>query len=144
MALCKPCQLKKVTKYNQSNKQYWKQYRIDNADYIRDYYQEYYDTDQPIKIYGIQNPNGEVYVGMTQMRDWNIRISQHKTSYKLERGSYPKLHESLDRYGWDNHSVVLIEEMDTKDRSRGLSRETMWIEHYIKMSKSLNLKKSIK
>lgn len=138
---CKPCQMEYVTQYNQSNPQYWKKYRKDNEQYIRDYYQEYYDTNQPIKIYGIQNPIGEVYVGMTQMRDWNIRIGQHKTSYKVHHGSYPKLHDSLDRYGWDNHSVVLIEEMDTKDRSRGMSRETNWIEHYCKMGKSLNTHK---
>jgi hypothetical protein len=141
MAHCKPCQMKKVTPYNQSNTSYWKRYRVQNKQYIRDYYQEYYDTDQPIKIYGIQNPLGEVYVGMSQMRDWMIRISQHKSSYRTKPGSYPKLHESIDTHGWDTHQFILIEEMGTKDRSRGMSRESMWIEHYHKMGKSLNVHK---
>jgi predicted GIY-YIG superfamily endonuclease len=141
MAHCKPCQMKKVTPYNQSNPQYWAKYRKDNEQYIRDYYKEYYDTDQPIKIYAIQNPDGECYIGMTQQRDWKVRIAQHKTSYRTEHGSYPKLHESLDKHNWDNHSVVLVEELDTKDRGRGLSRETFWIRHYIQMGKSLNIHK---
>jgi len=142
MSLCKFCQMKKVTKYNQSNPQYWEKYRVDNEQYIRDYYQEYYDTDQPIKIYGIQNPNGEVYVGMTAQRDWNTRVTQHRSSYRVERGSYPRLHESLDKHSWDKHKQILIEELDTKDRGRGRSRETFWIRHYIQMGKSLNAHKT--
>jgi len=138
---CKVCQMKDVTKYNQSNPQYWEKYRKDNQQYIRDYYTEYYDTDQPIKIYGIQNPNGEVYVGMTQQRDWNIRVTQHRSSYRTEPGSYPKLHESLDTHGWDSHNQILIEKLDTKDRGRGMCRETFWIRHYIQMGKSLNAHK---
>jgi predicted GIY-YIG superfamily endonuclease len=141
LALCKPCQMKKVTPYNQSNTEYWKKYRKDNEQYIRDYYKEYYDTDQPIKIYAIQNTEGECYIGMTQQRDWRVRIAQHHSSYRIEHGSYPKLHESLDKHSWDNHSVVLVEELDTKDRSRGMSRETFWIRHYIQMGKSLNVHK---
>jgi predicted GIY-YIG superfamily endonuclease len=139
---CKICQRKDVTRYNQANPQYWKKYRVDNAQYIRDYYEEYYDTDQPIKIYGIQNPLGEVYVGMSQMRDWKIRIAQHRSSYRTKHGSYPKLHESVDTHSWDNHTFILIEEMDTKDRSRGMCRESLWIEHYVKMNKSLNVHKT--
>lgn len=136
---CKPCQMEHVTLYNQSNPQYWERYRIDNEQYIRDYYQEYYDTDQPIKIYAIQNPNGECYIGMSQMRDWMIRISQHKSSHRVKHGSYPKLHESIDKWGWDTHRFILIEEMQTKDRGRGMCRESMWIQHYEKMGKSLNV-----
>lgn len=139
---CKPCQMEYVTEYNRKNTQYWKDYRKNNEQYIRDYYKEYYDTDQPIKIYGIQNPEGSCYIGMTAMRDWKIRIGQHKTSYKVEHGSYPKLHESIDKWGWDNHQFILIEEMQTKDRGRGMSRESMWIQHYQKMNKSLNVHKT--
>jgi predicted GIY-YIG superfamily endonuclease len=141
LASCKTCQMKKIVKYNREHKDYWKQYRVDNEDYIRDYYKEYYDTDQPIKIYAIQNTEGECYIGMTQQRDWKVRIPQHHSSYRIEHGAYPKLHESLDKHSWDNHSVVLVEELDTKDRSRGMSRETFWIRHYIQMGKSLNVHK---
>jgi hypothetical protein len=139
MALCKPCQMKKVEKYNREHKEYWKQYRIDKEDYIRDYWEDYYEQDT-CKIYGIMNPIGETYVGFTQKKKIDIRIAQHQSDYRIKHGSYGKLHESVDKYGWDEHTTFLIEEVKTKKRDRGLATETKWIEFYMKIGKSLNMK----
>lgn len=136
---CKCCQMEAVEKYNRENPQYWQKYREDNADYIRDYYQDYYGMDT-CKIYGIQNPIGDTYVGFTQFKSIDIRFSHHKTDYKRKHGSYGKLHQSVDQYGWDNHKLILIEELKTTERHRGYARETFWIQHYMKMGKSLNIK----
>jgi len=139
MSLCKPCQMKKVTKYNQSHPQYWEKYRVERAYYIRDYYEDYYEQDT-CKIYGIMNPIGEVYCGFTQKKKIDIRIAQHQSDYRIKHGSYGKLHESLDKYGFGNHTTFLIEELKTKTRSRGLATETKWIEYYMRIKKSLNIK----
>jgi hypothetical protein len=50
------------------------------------------------------------------------------------------LHESVDKHGWDNHTTFLIEEVKTKKRDRGLATETKWIEYYMRIGKSLNMK----
>ena len=131
--------MKKVTKYNQSHPQYWEKYRVERADYIRDYYEDYYEQDT-CKIYGIMNPIGEVYCGFTQKKKIDIRIAQHQSDYRIKHGSYGKLHESLDKYGFGNHTTFLIEELKTKTRSRGLATETKWIEYYMRIKKSLNIK----
>jgi predicted GIY-YIG superfamily endonuclease len=141
MSLCKPCQMKKVEKYNRENPDYWEAYRIKRGDYIRDYWEDYYELDT-CKIYGIVcKETGETYVGFTQHKDINIRVSRHKVDYRGRHGAYAKLHESVDRYGWDGHDVILIEELKTKDRARGMAQETFWIRHYHKMGKTLNIAK---
>ena len=71
LALCKPCQMKKVEKYNRENPQYWEAYRIKRGDYIRDYWEDYYELDT-CKIYGIVcKETGETYVGFSQHKDIN-------------------------------------------------------------------------
>jgi hypothetical protein len=136
---CKICQMKDVTKYNQSNPQYWAKYRLEKKDYLRDYWEDYYEQDT-CKIYGIMNPIGEVYCGFTQKKKIDIRVAQHQSDYRTKHGSYGKLHESVDKYGWDNHTTFLIEEVKTKKRDRGLATETKWIEFYMRIGKSLNMK----
>lgn len=136
---CKPCQLAFVNQYNKENPQYWKKYREDNAAYIRDYYTDYYGMDT-CKIYGIVNPIGETYIGMSQFKSIDIRFSHHKSDYRTKHGSYGKLHESVDKWGWDAHELILIEDLKSTDRKKGLARETFWIQHYMKMGKSLNIK----
>lgn len=136
---CKPCQNEKTTVYNRANPQYWKKYRSDNEEYIKDYYKNYYELDT-CKIYAIVNPIGETYIGFTQHKSIDIRISHHKSDYKYRHGSYGKLHESFDKWTYEEHKVFLIEELKTKERDRGLARETFYIEHYMKLGKSLNMK----
>lgn len=136
---CKPCQMESVTKYNQENPEYWKTYRVEKEDYLRDYWEDYYEQDT-CKIYGIMNPIGSVYCGFTQKKKIDIRIAQHQSDYRIKHGSYGKFHESLDKYGWDNHTTFLIEEVKTKNRNRGLATETKWIEYYMRINKSLNMK----
>ena len=138
---CKSCQLVRTKKYYAETPEYWEAYRIKRADYIRDYWEDYYELDT-CKIYGIVcKETGETYVGFTQHKDINIRVSRHKVDYRGRHGAYAKLHESVDRYGWDGHDVVLIEELKTKDRARGMAQETFWIRHYHKMGKTLNIAK---
>jgi hypothetical protein len=136
---CKSCQLVRTKKYYAETPEYWEKYRIKRADYLRDYWEDYYEQDT-CKIYGVMNPIGEVYCGFTQKKKIDIRIAQHQSDYRIKHGSYGKFHESLDKYGWDNHTSFLIEEVKTKKRDRGLATETKWIEYYMRIGKSLNIK----
>jgi group I intron endonuclease len=59
-------------------------------------------------IYKITNPNNKVYVGKTY--DIRKRINAHKCSAK--KGKNLILHNSIRKYGWDNHELEIIEIVD--------------------------------
>lgn len=71
-------------------------------------------------IYKIENPKGRQYIGKT----YNIkhRIASHK--YSAKSGKNIILQNSIRKYGWDNHILDVIEEVED-DRLN--ERETFWI-----------------
>ena len=74
-------------------------------------------------IYSIINPKGRMYIGQTY--DLRKRIICHISNAKT--GSDLLLHKSIRKYGWENHILDIIEEVDDKMMSE---REMYWIEKY--------------
>ncbi len=71
-------------------------------------------------IYSIMNPKGKLYVGKT----YNLknRIASHKCAAK--KGKNIILHNSIRKYGWENHSLQVIEEVSDEILNE---RELFWI-----------------
>ena len=71
-------------------------------------------------IYSIMNPKGKLYVGKT----YNLRkrINSHKCCTR--KGSTVILHNSIRKYGWDNHLLSVIEEVPDEFINE---REIFWI-----------------
>ena len=70
-------------------------------------------------VYKIENRvNGKIYVGRT-IRTLNTRIYQHKHNNKSLIG------RAIQKYGWENFSVEIIEECDTFEKL--VEREIYWI-----------------
>lgn len=58
-----------------------------------------------IGIYKITNPENKIYIG--QSKNIDSRIYQHKI-----RSSSKQLRESIEKYGFDNHKIEIIEECE--------------------------------
>ena len=69
-------------------------------------------------VYKITSPSGRIYVGSTI--DFNRRMSYYK---KLHCKRQPKIHASLNKHGFDRHSVEILE-VTTTDFL--LKREHYW------------------
>lgn len=71
-------------------------------------------------IYKITSPNNKVYVGKT----YNLkkRINSHRCSAK--KGNNIILHNSIRKYGWENHVLEVIEEIEDCILNE---REIFWI-----------------
>jgi group I intron endonuclease len=74
-------------------------------------------------IYKITNPSNKVYVGKTY--DLRKRINAHKCSAK--KGKNLILHNSIRKYGWENHQLEIIE---TVDDSLLDEREIFWVNEF--------------
>lgn len=148
---CKGCQNKKTTEYRLGKgKDYW--YDDNGGGWFRknkkkwlEYVKENYSAHFNCKIYAIVNPEGQVYIGMTQHPILSRRISNHKNDYnQFHRGHkksrLPGLWASVDKWGWCNHTAILIEQMDTNDREKGHERESEYIQQYMQKGISLNVK----
>lgn len=96
-------------------------------------------ADKPGKIYSITNPDGFVYIGMTQT-PFKVRLGEHKKQYRRDTGNIPALHKSYDVYGYDNHKANVILELEGIDRVQLGFIETTFIQLYKELGKSLNIK----
>lgn len=90
-----------------------------------------------ITIYKITNPLGKVYVGQT------INYRKRLNAYRiLNCRKQKKLHNSLKKYGFNNHSFEILEEVEN---AKADQREQYWIEYfkcyYKDENKGLNLNK---
>jgi hypothetical protein len=96
-------------------------------------------------IYGILNPDGEMYVGSTMARP-KIRFMQHRIHYRqIKKGvtyqsSLPKLHESFDKYGEKGHTLVVLAQFEGIDRKLLNMIETTFIKAIMMGGKSLNVR----
>jgi hypothetical protein len=89
-------------------------------------------------IYFCINPNKEIYVGHSQTR-FSARKSAHKKDYKLNKGVIPYLHESFSKYGYDNHSWVVMD-MSGMDKETLETIEYTMANEFTKLGISLNKK----
>ncbi|MCE7699744.1 MAG: GIY-YIG nuclease family protein [Methanobacterium paludis] len=66
-------------------------------------------------IYKITNPIGESYIGMTK-KPLNERLSQHH--YDIEYQPKKKISKSFKKYGFENHSVSVIEVIKSEHEAK--------------------------
>jgi group I intron endonuclease len=76
-------------------------------------------------IYKITNPKGRVYIGVSS--NFSRRIKRYK--YK-ECKSQTILLRSIIKYGWDAHSVEVLE-VFRSHKDTALSKEIFWIKTYM-------------
>ena len=90
----------------------------------------YNKVDSMAYIYKITSPSNRVYIGSTN------NIGTRKRNYKsLSCKQQRKLYNSLLKYGWDNHSFEVIEEVLFEHM---YIRERHWQEVYDVVSEGLN------
>lgn len=83
-------------------------------------------------IYLITNKiNGVKYVGQTS-RDIEIRFLEHCT----EKRGHSKLHNAIQKYGWQNFEVTQLEECPINQLDE---REKYWIKYYDTFNNGYNL-----
>ena len=85
-----------------------------------------------IGIYRITNPKGKVYIGKSI--NINKRLDYYK--YNSHRKNQHKLNNSISKYGFENHTLEIIEQCD---ESKLDEREIYWINHYNSVESGLNL-----
>jgi group I intron endonuclease len=61
-------------------------------------------------IYKITSPSGKIYIG--QSKDIKRRISEHKRN---NHNYQPRLHNSITKYGWNNHKIEIIHLCDESE-----------------------------
>lgn len=75
-----------------------------------------------IGIYKITSPSGKIYIGQT------TNFTKRKNYYKNGAKPYQvRIHNSLQKYGYDAHSIVLIEECLVDNLNE---RERYWQDFY--------------
>ncbi len=103
----------------------------------------YRKADDTPKIYYIQNPAGETYIGATEMK-LSVRKIEHKQHFKRaskgKRNRLPGLHDSMEKWGWDKHKFGTIIELEGFDRQALLMIEKSFINAVMITGKSLNSK----
>ena len=84
-----------------------------------------------IGVYKITSPTNKIYIGQS------TNIEKRKKSYsKLKCKDQTKLYSSLIKYGWENHTFEIIEELDS-DKATQTNLDKLEIE-YIKLYKDIN------
>lgn len=73
-------------------------------------------------IYKITSPSGKIYIGSTYSMEYRHRYYS-SGNCKNQR----KLYHSINKYGWENHTVEVVEEPLLDDM---LTREAYWGEYY--------------
>ncbi len=82
-------------------------------------------------IYKITSPSGKVYIGQT------LDLKKRERSYTTSNcKQQPKIFNSIKKYGWEEHSFEVIEEV--LDREILNEREKYWIEYFNSMNEGLN------
>lgn len=85
-------------------------------------------------IYKITNPNNKIYIGQT------INFKKRMSRYKFyDCKGQKKLYNSLNKYGWENHTVEIIDEVWQGYNNEILNiRERYWINEFNSYFEGLN------
>jgi len=79
-----------------------------------------------VGIYKITNPNGKVYIG--QAINIDKRIQKYKWISAIQK--QPKIKRSIDKHGWENHTVDILEECSVEQLD---NREAFHKQQFIDM-----------
>ncbi len=83
-------------------------------------------------IYKITNPKGKVYVGQT------IDLVRRKSNYKrLNCKPQTHLYNSIQKYGWENHILEIIEECSVDELGK---QEKYWKTYHNSIKEGLNIR----
>ena len=139
---CKQCNSKDNHKFRtEINPNHHQKWQNNNWDRFMEYLRKYRRADKKGIIYAIINPNGETYVGMSEMY-LKVRLIEHRKHYRQyklgKRESLPLLHESVDKFGWNKHSYKILAEFENVDREELKIVERNFIEEVKQTGKSLN------
>lgn len=143
---CKSCNKKDNQKFREEIQPdyqlgWYKKHRKEWSKYTLDYKR----ADNTPTIYGIVNPEGQMYVGMTMARP-KIRFMQHKIHHRqmlkgvTYQSSLPKLHASFDKYGANAHTLVVLAQFEGIDRKQLSMIENTFINATMMSGKSLNVR----
>lgn len=141
---CKECNKKDNHKFRtEINPQHHAKWQTINWDKFMGYLKKYRKADKAGIIYAITNPDGETYIGMSEMH-LNVRLIEHRKHYRQglqgKRERLPGLHDSFDKYGVNNHNFKTIFESEGIDRQQLKYIESSFIEAVKQTGKSLNIR----
>lgn len=134
---CKQCNSKDNLNFRTEKPEHHADWQKDNAQQHTINVARYRKADKPGKIYSITNEDGFVYIGMTNTHI-SVRMLEHRLHYRRRHGALPALHESFDKFGFENHKVDILLELDGIDRTQLRFIEKSFIEVYKQQNKSLN------
>ena len=137
---CKQCNSKDNLDFRSENPEHHMEWQRNNAEQHVRNVARYRRADKPGKIYSISNPNGEHYIGMTNTYI-SVRMLEHRIHYRRRHGALPALHESFDKFGFDNHKVDIVLELEGIDRTQLRFIEKSFIKSFTQQRKSLNTAK---
>jgi hypothetical protein len=139
---CKECNTITNKKFRtEIDPKHHERWQKSNWDKFVSYIKKYRKADKSGIIYAIINPEGETYIGMSEMR-FNVRMIEHRKHYRQfkqgKRTSLPGLHDSFDKYGLENHRFETILELEKIDRKQLEYIERSFIDVLQQQNKSLN------
>ena len=141
---CKNCNSNDNQKFRiEINPEHHAKWQTNNWDKFMSYLRKYRKADKNGIIYAITNPDGETYIGMSEMY-LNVRMIEHRKHYKQfkqgKRDSLPGLHKSVDKFGWKRHDIKTLLELEGIDRKQLEYIESSFIEAVKQTGKSLNIR----
>jgi len=141
---CKQCNSKDNNIFRtEINPEHHAKWQTTNWDKFMSYLRKYRKADKNGIIYAITNPDGESYIGMSEMY-LNVRMIEHRKHYRQykqgKRNSLPGLHNSFDKYGVKNHNIKTLIELEGIDRKQLEYIESSFIEAIKQTGKSLNIR----
>jgi hypothetical protein len=134
---CKQCNSKDNELFRTENPEHHMEWQKSNSEQHSRNVARYRKGDKSSKIYSISNGNGEYYIGMTNTHI-SVRMLEHRIHYRRRHGDLPKLHESFDKFGFENHKVDVLLELDGIDRTQLRFIEKSFIQVYKQKGISLN------
>jgi len=141
---CKSCNKKTNLQFRTEKPEHHQQWQRDNLSRLCELIKNYRRADKSGIIYSIRNPEGETYIGMTQMY-LKVRRLEHISHYrKYTKGqrdtTLPLLHQSFDKYGIENHQFELVADFGNMDRKQLGFIESSFIQAFKEIGKSLNVR----
>jgi hypothetical protein len=141
---CKSCNKEDNLKFRtQINPQHHAEWQKNNPERLAELVWKYRKADKGGRIYSIKNPNGEVYIGMTEAH-LNVRKLEHRQHFKrAKKGkmfALPLLHQSFEKFGIENHTFEVVVELEGYDRKQLAFVETSFIQSFKEIGKSLNVR----
>jgi ERCC4-type nuclease len=99
---------------------------------------KYNKADKLPIVYAIVAPDGKQYIGQTMMH-LGVRRSEHIRHYKRalkgKRERLPLLHDSFDKYGYNEHQFKVVKELPNVNRKQLRAVESS----YITLNKAQNI-----